>query len=62
VQLQIFQRSFSTKGENGRGIGAYSVKLFGEGYLKGKVAFSSSDPEGTVFSLSLPDSPEGSME
>jgi hypothetical protein len=62
VQLQIFQRSFSTKGENGRGIGTYSVKLFGEGYLKGKVAFTSSEAEGTVFSLSLPDSPEGPTE
>ncbi len=58
VQLQIFQRSFSTKSENGRGIGTYSVKLFGEGYLKGEVAFTSSEAEGTVFSLSLPDSPE----
>ncbi|MRR35943.1 PAS domain-containing sensor histidine kinase [bacterium] len=30
VQLQIFQRSFSTKAGTGRGIGTYSVKLFGE--------------------------------
>ncbi|HEY5974006.1 MAG TPA: ATP-binding protein [Geobacteraceae bacterium] len=30
VQLQLFQRSFSTKGEEGRGIGTYSIKLFGE--------------------------------
>ena len=28
VQLRIFQRSFSTK-ERGRGIGTYSMKLFG---------------------------------
>ena len=27
VQLQVFQRSFSTKGEPGRGIGTYSIKL-----------------------------------
>ena len=36
VQLQIFQRSFSTKGEAGRGIGTYSMKLFGERYLGGR--------------------------
>ncbi len=29
VQLQVFQRSFSTKGHPGRGIGTYSVKLLG---------------------------------
>ncbi|HET6420383.1 MAG TPA: ATP-binding protein [Geobacteraceae bacterium] len=54
VQLQLFQRSFSTKAAEGRGIGTYSAKLFGERYLKGKLAFSSSEAEGTIFSLSLP--------
>jgi signal transduction histidine kinase len=54
VQLQLFRRSFSTKGEVGRGIGTYSVKLFGERYLKGKVAFESSERDGTTFSFSLP--------
>lgn len=34
VQLQIFQRSFSTKGRN-RGLGTYSMKLLGENYLGG---------------------------
>ena len=53
VQLQLFQRSFSTKAASGRGIGAYSVKLFGERYLKGKVEFTSRDPEGTVFSVTI---------
>ena len=28
--LHIFERSFSTKGEKGRGLGTYSMKLFGE--------------------------------
>lgn len=54
VQLQLFQRSFSTKGEGGRGIGTYSVKLFGERYLKGRVAFVSREPEGTTFSFTVP--------
>jgi len=54
VQLQVFQRSFSTKASEGRGIGTYSVKLFGEKYLKGKVGFVSREPEGTTFTFSLP--------
>ncbi|NLS95049.1 MAG: HAMP domain-containing histidine kinase [Planctomycetaceae bacterium] len=54
VRLQIFQRSFSTKGEPGRGIGTYSIKLFGETYLGGQVSFSSQEPEGTTFTLVVP--------
>jgi sensor histidine kinase regulating citrate/malate metabolism len=52
VQLQIFQRSFSTKGE-GRGIGTYSMKLLGEKYLKGKVRFESLDKNGTTFYIEI---------
>jgi signal transduction histidine kinase len=54
VQLQIFQRSFSTKASSGRGIGTYSMKLFGERYLNGTVDFTSQKPEGTTFRLTLP--------
>jgi nitrogen-specific signal transduction histidine kinase len=54
VQLQIFQRSFSTKGQSGRGIGTYSMKLLGEQYLGGKVEFTSSPDEGTTFTLTIP--------
>jgi len=54
TQMQIFQRSFSTKAEEGRGIGTYSIKLFGERYLRGKVHFSSRAPDGTTFCLTLP--------
>ncbi|MBL0225659.1 MAG: histidine kinase [Geobacteraceae bacterium] len=54
TKLQIFKRSFSTKSTAGRGIGTYSMKLFGERYLKGRVTFRSSLEEGTVFSFSLP--------
>jgi hypothetical protein len=53
VQHQVFQRSFSSKGTDGRGIGTYSVKLFGERYLKGAVNFVSREPEGTTFRLTL---------
>jgi signal transduction histidine kinase len=53
VRLQIFQRSFSTKGP-GRGLGAYSVKLLGERYLGGQVDFTTSPEEGTIFRISLP--------
>lgn len=52
VQLQVFNRSFSTKGK-GRGIGTYSIKLFSEKYLKGKVYFDSSRKKGTTFYLEL---------
>lgn len=52
VQMQLFQRSFSTKGQS-RGIGTYSIKLLTENYLKGKVSFISSETEGTVFSIEL---------
>lgn len=54
VQSQLFKRSFSTKGEAGRGLGTYSIKLFTERYLKGKVDFSSSEHEGTTFTVVLP--------
>ncbi len=53
VQHQVFQRSFSTKGA-GRGLGTYSVKLFTEKYLKGKVWFESLEGKGTTFFVSLP--------
>lgn len=53
VRLKLFKRSFSTKSSAGRGIGTYSMKLFGERYLGGKVSFTSGS-EGTVFSFSLP--------
>jgi PAS domain-containing protein len=53
VQMQMFQRSFSTKG-SGRGIGTYSIKMLGEKYLKGKVSFSSKPEEGTIVVLLLP--------
>jgi sensor histidine kinase regulating citrate/malate metabolism len=50
----LVQRSFSTTGGGGRGIGTYSVKLFGERYLKGRVAFVSREQEGTTFSFAVP--------
>lgn len=54
IQLQIFQRSFSTKASSGRGIGTYSVKLLVEQYLDGKVGFNSSQESGTNFIIQLP--------
>ncbi|MHB9025829.1 MAG: sensor histidine kinase [Armatimonadota bacterium] len=54
IQRQIFLRSFSTKGGQGRGIGTYSVKLLTERYLGGSVAFVSREPEGTRFTVTLP--------
>lgn len=56
VAHQIFKRSFSTKGP-GRGLGTYSVKMFTENYLRGRVWFDSSQEEGTNFYIELPLSP-----
>jgi hypothetical protein len=53
VQLQVFQRSFSTKGM-GRGLGTFSVKLLSERYLGGSVSFTSSKREGTTFRAEFP--------
>jgi signal transduction histidine kinase len=53
VQLQVFQRSFSTKGQ-GRGIGTYSIRLFVTRYLQGTVDFTSSKELGTTFRVRLP--------
>jgi PAS domain-containing protein len=53
TQLQIFNRSFSTK-DPGRGIGTYSVKLLTERYLKGRVSFVSNVDQGTTFTVTLP--------
>ncbi|MFA7343254.1 MAG: PAS domain-containing sensor histidine kinase [Terrimicrobiaceae bacterium] len=52
-QLQIFNRSFSTKGA-GRGLGTYSVKLLTERFLDGRVEFSSTPRSGTIFFVKLP--------
>ncbi|MBS0014433.1 MAG: sensor histidine kinase [Desulfobacterales bacterium] len=52
-QLQLFQRSFSTKGQ-GRGLGTYSMKLLTEGYLNGWISVDSSPENGTAFTATYP--------
>jgi len=52
-QLQIFKRSYSTKGA-GRGLGTHSMKLLTERYLGGQVSFTSDEGEGTVFRACFP--------
>lgn len=52
VQLQLFLRSFTTKGI-GRGLGTYSIKLLTENYLEGHVSFISNEAEGTIFRVDL---------
>lgn len=54
IQLRLFQRFFSTKTGEGRGMGTYSIKFFGEHILGGKVDFTTSDEKGTEFTFSLP--------
>ena len=53
VQLQVFQRSFTSKGD-GRGLGTYSMKLLTEQYLQGSVSFESTPEYGTVFRAHYP--------
>ncbi|MDY6825370.1 MAG: ATP-binding protein [Thermodesulfobacteriota bacterium] len=51
---RVFQRNYSTKHQEGRGLGTYSMKLFGEKLLGGRVSFTSSEKDGTVFRLDHP--------
>ncbi len=52
-QIQIFERTFSTKGED-RGLGTYSMKLLGEKYLNGEVYFATDREKGTTFYFKIP--------
>lgn len=56
VRLQIFKRSFSTKGPD-RGLGTYSIKLLTENYLRGTTGFTSTEDAGTTFYIALPATP-----
>ncbi|MGD8414962.1 MAG: HAMP domain-containing sensor histidine kinase, partial [Candidatus Latescibacterota bacterium] len=51
---RMFQRNFSTKPGEGRGVGSYTMKLMSESYLGAEVSFTTSDREGTIFRLQLP--------
>ncbi|MDD3742581.1 MAG: HAMP domain-containing sensor histidine kinase [Lentimicrobiaceae bacterium] len=53
VQMQVFNRSFSTKSSD-RGLGTYSMKIITERYLKGKIYFTSKPGSGTTFILEIP--------
>jgi two-component system, cell cycle sensor histidine kinase and response regulator CckA len=53
VRPHIFERSYSTKAAKGRGVGTYSMKLFGEHYLKGAVGYASEEGV-TRFWICLP--------
>lgn len=59
VAGRVFQRSFSTKARQGRGLGTYSMKLLGEGILGGSVGFESSEASGTTFWFRLPAADSG---
>jgi signal transduction histidine kinase len=53
VRAQMFQRSFSTKGQ-GRGLGMYGVRLLTGNYLGGRVECMSSRDSGTTLLVILP--------
>lgn len=53
IQAQLFNRSFSTKG-NGRGLGTYSMKYLTEKYLLGNISYTTSEKDGTTFTVCYP--------
>jgi len=53
ARRNVFRRYFSTKGHD-RGLGTYSMKLLSEGYLNGRVSFTTDEAQGTRFTVSLP--------
>lgn len=53
IQQRIFQKNFTTKNMHGRGLGTYSMKMFGEAMLKGKIYFTSDNLKGTHFYFKL---------
>lgn len=53
IRLQVFNRSFSTKGA-GRGLGTYSMKFLTEKYLQGSISFISTEKDGTTFTVTYP--------
>ena len=59
IEMQVFMRSFSTKGTQ-RGLGTYSMKILGEQHLRGTVDFTTSEASGTTFFITLPDLAEQS--
>ncbi len=62
VARRVFQRHFTTRKEPGRGLGTFSMRLFGEQVLGGSVTFDSSPERGTEFRFELPDSPRGKSD
>lgn len=52
IEMQVFMRTFSTKGPQ-RGLGTYSMKILGEQSLGGTVDFTTSEAEGTTFYIIL---------
>jgi signal transduction histidine kinase len=57
ARVNVFQRSFSTKAAQGRGLGTYGSRLLVERYLGGRISFWSTADTGTVFRVELPGSP-----
>lgn len=54
VQSRIFHPFFSTKKWSGKGMGTYTMRLLAERCLRGKIEFTSSEPDGTCFTLTIP--------
>jgi diguanylate cyclase (GGDEF)-like protein len=55
VAGRIFQRCFSTKASQGRGLGTFSARFLGERFLGGEVGFAPQDGARTRFFIWLPE-------
>lgn len=53
-ERHVFEKDYSTKEQSGRGTGAFAIRLIVEQFLGGRVAFTTSTIEGTVFTLRIP--------
>ncbi len=53
AQDGVFKQSFSTKGA-GRGTGTFSMQLFAQKYLGGRIEFDTDATTGTTFTVTLP--------
>ncbi len=54
VQARIFQCHFSTKGQRGRGLGTWTMRMLCERFLDARVDFQSDPQSGTRFCVHVP--------
>ncbi len=55
VAMRIFQKFYTTKKGPGRGFGTYLMRTLSRSYFEGTVYFTTSEQDGTVFVLGIPE-------